>query len=89
MTLPWVKKSNDGEIRRPGVSAEFLRARGVRHVEAEEAKALLGFPTSDGGLWIPYASFDGEGPLMVDGKQYGRLRLDKPSRGTIFHLPLW
>jgi Domain of unknown function (DUF3854) len=83
MTLPWVKKSHDGEIKRPGVSAEFLRARGVRHVEAEEAKALLGFRPRGGGLWIAYPSFGGgEGPLMVNGREYGRLRLDKPSGDT-------
>ena len=73
------KKSHDGEIKRPGVSEEFLRTRGVRHIEAEEAWALLGFVPSGGGLWIPYRSFEGEGPLMVNGREYGRLRLDKPS----------
>ena len=50
----------------------------MRHVEAEEAEALLGFRPRGGGVWIPYFSQEG-GPLMVDGREYGRLRLDKPS----------
>ncbi len=62
MTVPGEKKSHDGEIKRPGVSEEFLRTRGVRHIEAEEAWALLGFVPSGGGLWIPYRSFEGRGP---------------------------
>ena len=71
VALPW-------DMKRPGVSMEFLVAHGVRYVGAEEAKALLGFKPSGGGLWIPYPKLEGEGPLMVNGRAYGCLRLYRP-----------
>jgi hypothetical protein len=42
---------------------------------------LLGFrPLSGGGgLWIPYFRQEGGPSLIVEGREYGRLRLDKPS----------
>ena len=43
---------------RPGVSEEFLKARGVRRVEAEEAEALLGFVPKGGGRWIPTSTVE-------------------------------
>ena len=79
MALPWLKKTAQSNDSRPGVSDEFLRAQGCRHVEADEAGALLGFRPSGGGVWIPYPDFSQVGPLVVEGREYGRLRLDKPS----------
>jgi Domain of unknown function (DUF3854) len=84
---PLPATSNGREMKRPGVSEELLRARGVRHVEVEEAEGLLGFRPSGGGIWIPYRSFNEQGPLIVDGREYGRLRLDRPSAGAKYLSP--
>ena len=80
VALPW-------DMKRPGVSMEFLVAHGVRYVGAEEAKTLLGFKPSGGGLWIPYPKLEGEGPLMVNGREYGCLRLYKPDHDAKYLTP--
>jgi hypothetical protein len=60
---------------RPGISNEMLERAGVRHVSADEAKALCGLASS--GLWLPYRNVDGS--AIRDGdKDYGRLRLERP-----------
>lgn len=47
----------------------------IRHVSADEAKALCGL--SQAGLWLPYRHLDGS-PVRDGDKDYGRLRLDQP-----------
>jgi len=78
---------------RPGISSEMLERAGVRHVSADEAKALCGLDSS--GLWLPYRNADGS--VIRDGAlDYGRLRLDQPrgdmkyyqAAGTTVHLYL-
>jgi len=62
-------------VMRPGISSEMLERAGVRHVSADEAKALCGLDSS--GLWLPYRNADGS--VIRDGAlDYGRLRLDQP-----------
>jgi hypothetical protein len=45
-------------------------------VTADEAFELCGLHKS--GIWIPYSDINGK-PVMVNGKPYGRLRLDEPT----------
>ena len=68
-----------GEIIRPGVSSDYLRAQKIRHVDRDEASELLGFPVSCGGIWIPYYDPFKPGPLLVNNRPFGRLRLDRPT----------
>ncbi|MEI8341504.1 MAG: phage/plasmid primase, P4 family [Verrucomicrobiota bacterium] len=56
-------------IQRPGISPDTLAALGIRHVTEAEASELIGQKYS--GLYIPYG-------VHVDGKPFGRLRLDQP-----------
>ena len=58
--------------RRPGISEATLSALNIRHVTKEEAFDLLGQRFD--GLYIPYG-------VYVDGKPFGRLRLDQPQDG--------
>ncbi|MSU37331.1 MAG: DUF3854 domain-containing protein [Pedosphaera sp.] len=64
------------EKRRPGVSSEMLVEAGVRDVEADEARALVGYGKR--GLVIPYRTIAGE-PLSFDGNPFFRLRLSDPT----------
>jgi hypothetical protein len=66
------------EVRRPGVSKTCLREQQIRHLDEAEAESLLGFKPSGGGTWIPYAMLSKPG-LMVNGRPFGRLRLDRPT----------
>ena len=77
----------DAEISRPGVSQEFLHAQGVRRVDAAEAEVLLGFKPSCGGIWIPYHSPFNNSPVIVQGRAFGRLRLDNPAKGAKYLSP--
>lgn len=54
---------------RPGISAATLAKLNIRHIEEAEAFELIGQKFA--GLYIPYR-------IHVDGKPFGRLRLDKP-----------
>lgn len=56
-------------IVRPGISAATLAKLDIRHIDEAEASRLLGQKFA--GLYIPYN-------VHVDGKLFGRLRLDKP-----------
>ena len=56
-------------VARPGISAATLATLGIRHVDEGEAFELIGQRYA--GLYIPYG-------IRVDGKPFGRLRLDKP-----------
>ena len=58
--------------RRPGISEATLTALDIRHVSEDEAFNLLGQRYS--GLYIPYR-------VNVEGKPFGRLRLDQPQDG--------
>ena len=58
--------------QRPGISAATLAALDIRHVSQDEAFDLLGQRYS--GLYIPYG-------VYVEGKPFGRLRLDQPQDG--------
>ena len=65
-----------GEISRPGISREFLHQHDVRHVDEIEADSLVGYKAP--GLIIPYPGlFTRE--LVINGKQFCRLRLDNPT----------
>jgi len=59
-------------IQRPGISPDTLAALGIRHVTEAEASELIG--QRNAGLYIPYG-------IYVDGKPFGRLRLDLPADG--------
>ena len=81
--------NNNGEVVRPGISSAFLKAQDIRHVDTVEAESLLGFrPRNNGaGIWIPYHDSFKPGPLIVNGRPFGRLRLDKPTPGTKYLSP--
>ena len=81
--------NNNGEVVRPGISSAFLKAQDIRHVDAVEAESLLGFrPRNNGsGIWIPYHDSFKPGPLIVNGRPFGRLRLDKPTTGAKYLSP--
>ena len=74
----------NNEIRRPGISAEFLRGRNIRHIDEVEAEFRTGFKAS--GTWIPYPGL-GSAELLVNGKPFGRLRLDYPKGGAKYLSP--
>jgi hypothetical protein len=67
---------------RPGISNEMLARAGVRHVSADEAKALCGL--AEAGLWLPYRDLDGNA-IRDDDEDYGRLRLDQPQEKQKYH----
>jgi hypothetical protein len=77
------------EVVRPGISSAFLKAQNIRHVDAVEAESLLGFrPRSNcTGIWIPYHDSYKPGSLIVNGRPFGRLRLDKPTPGAKYLSP--
>lgn len=54
---------------RPGIATATLQRLGIRPVSPEAAKTLIG--QSYAGLFIPYG-------VHVQGKPFGRLRLDQP-----------
>ncbi len=62
-------------FQRPGISGDTLVRAGIRHVNPEEAFNLCGLSAS--GIWIPYSDVQGS-PIIINGKEYGRLRLDEP-----------
>jgi len=60
---------NTEALTRPGVSTGTLAALDIRHVSENEALELVGQKFA--GLYIPYG-------IHVDGRPFGRLRLDVP-----------
>lgn len=60
---------NTSSVSRPGISEATLTRLGIRHVREAEAFDLIGQKFA--GLYIPYG-------VHVDGKPFGRLRLDVP-----------
>jgi hypothetical protein len=74
---------DNGEVSRPGVSALFLRRNGIRHVDEVEAELRVGYKNA--GILIPYSGLN-VSQLMVNGRHYCRLRLDRPTAmQSIFH----
>jgi hypothetical protein len=69
-------QSQNGEVRRPGISVEFLRKHNIRHVGRDESSNLIGYPAP--GILIPYTTLDGA-PLIVNGQPFYRIRLDVPT----------
>ena len=67
---------NEYQFNRPGIQDEFLIKARNRHVNAEEALELCGLRKS--GIWIPYSDINGN-PVIINGRPYGRLRLDEPT----------
>jgi hypothetical protein len=75
-------------IERPGISAEYLLASGIRRVAAQEADALVG--CRHAGLVLPYSvpNSGGRSPVFdPDGKPYCRLRKDGIMTGCKYHQP--
>ena len=68
--------NKNGEVARPGISAEFLRRHGIRHVNEDEAFVLVGSRSS--GIAIPYCTLTSL-KLIVNGRHFHRLRLDHPT----------
>ena len=60
---------HDASFSRPGICAATLAKLDIRHIDASEAFELLGQKFA--GIYIPYG-------IHVEGKPFGRLRLDKP-----------
>ena len=48
---------------------------------------MLGFSVSCGGMWIPYDNPHAAGPLTVNNRPFGRLRLDNPTRNAKYLSP--
>ncbi len=75
---------SQNQSTRPGLSQAELDKAGVRHVDAAEAKALIGFAES--GLILPYLNADGS-PVIVNGSPFYRLRLDAPTGSAKYLSP--
>jgi len=66
---------DDDRPHRPGVSTEFLERNGIKRVSAEEAHQRVGYRAA--GTFIPYFHFFANGPVVVNGREFCRLRLDE------------
>jgi len=77
-------QNNNGELNRPGISAEFLRRHEIRQVDEFEAERLTGYKAS--GIIIPYPGIFSE-KLVVNDRQFCRLRLDHPSNDAKYLSP--
>jgi hypothetical protein len=75
---------DNGEVCRPGVSALFLRRNGIRHVDEMEAELRVGYKKA--GILIPYSGLN-VSQLMVNGRHYCRLRLDRPTSDAKYLSP--
>ena len=64
-----LKTQEAAVVQRPGISAATLAKLDIRHIDEARAFELIGQRFA--GLYIPYG-------VHVDGKPFGRLRLDKP-----------
>jgi hypothetical protein len=74
MTAPG--PSSNGEVKRPGISSEFLAKHNIRHVGNYEASNLIGYPVPP-GILIPYTTLEGT-PLIINGRPFYRIRPDVP-----------
>lgn len=75
---------NTIDLARPGISTAWLARAGVRTVNADEARELVGFAAP--GLLIPYHCADGS-RLVVNGKPFARLRVADPGDGPRYLSP--
>jgi len=80
-----VSDNAERQVRRPGISPEVLAAAGIRHVDAIEAKRLVGYEVA--GILIPYHELDGSAMRTPDGNPFVRLRLDLPTTSAKFLSP--
>jgi putative DNA primase/helicase len=64
-----LEELNAPTVTRPGISPATLAKLDIRHIDEKAAFELLGQKFA--GLYIPYG-------IHVEGKPFGRLRLDKP-----------
>ena len=70
---------DDGRPHRRGISTKFLEEHGIKRATAAEASEALGYQVNSSGLLIPYFRHFGNGAaLIVNGRPYCRVRLDKP-----------
>lgn len=69
---------------RPGISPAMLAQAGVRLVNADEARALVGY--SQPGLLVPYVTRNGQS-VKIDGKPFARLRLTNPTSSAKYLSP--
>ena len=76
---------NNG-LTRPGISAEYLAANGIRRIAKDEAVSLVGCPEE--GILLPYYMPDGRVPVYdPTDKPFGRLRKEVVASGDKYHQP--
>lgn len=85
-----ISTENSKVPERPGISSDSLKKLGIRRINAIEALNLIG--QNFAGVYIPYG-------IHIDGKPFGRLRLDVPQAdrkytqktgtGTHPYIPAW
>jgi hypothetical protein len=75
----------NGGLSRPGISSEFLRRHNIGHVQDWQTEELLGFKASS-GIWISYPGLHSR-EMVVNGRPFGRLRLDHPRNGAKYLSP--
>ena len=73
------------QFSRPGISPALLEKAGVRHVSADEARALVGY--SQAGLLVPYVTRTGD-PVKIDGVPFARLRVSNPTSSAKYLSPI-
>lgn len=71
-------------LTRPGITRKTLVDAGIKSVDAEQAKAAIGFAAP--GLAIPYWTLYGF-PLEIVGGHFHRIRLDKPNGSAKYLSP--
>jgi len=97
MNSPLTENTQNLTLTRPGISAETLKAEGIRHLTAQEAYDLFGQFVAC--WWIPYYHAD-KSPVMcnpvvkVNGQpvtlpaiEFGRGRRDNPQGGNKYTQP--
>lgn len=75
---------NTLDLARPGISTASLARAGVRTVNADEARELVGFAAP--GLLIPYVTRTGS-PVLTEGRPFYRLRLERPTGSAKYLSP--
>ena len=82
-------ENNGEQISRPGVSQKFLLEQKIVRVSNEQAQELLGFRCrfDCAGFWIPYHSPFDAGPIKVQGRAFGRVRLENATKEAKYLSP--
>lgn len=83
-----MKQHRTLELKRPGVSSDWLQQNGIHHISAQHARQAVG--TEASGLLIPYMDrFAGDAnPILDPGdKPFARLRLDVSQGTKKYHQP--